>query len=199
MLSPYEVYTKYLALKMHFTKPKYDFFKYSGKVKANIDSFYKRKDTYFFEKMSRKKNEEEVINFFVSNFINSTDPSKMWIGELRSGGEKIYIAWKSKLQSLSYRFKEDLSILTEDSHLFESLNSKTNSHPKIIKYYLANKVCIETLVILDDITGFATKISNSSKKDPIFNDLYTKIIKYKPFLKYNKKDYINQIKNYINS
>ena len=33
--------------------------------RASVQSFYKRKDRYFFEKLSRQKNDSEVIEFFI--------------------------------------------------------------------------------------------------------------------------------------
>ena len=44
-------------LKNHFTKEKYDYHKYCGKSRASIQSFYKRKDRFFFEKLSRQKDD----------------------------------------------------------------------------------------------------------------------------------------------
>ena len=146
-MSAYNVYETYLALRQHFTNPNYDYFRYSGKVRTNIESFNKRRDRYFFEKLSRKKTESEVINYFVSNFIQSSDPSKMWVGELKTNGDENYLNWKTRTQSLSYRFKQELNSLTEKVHLYEALFSENGSHPRIIKQYLGGKVSIETLVI----------------------------------------------------
>ena len=42
------------AFKNHFSKETYDFFKYKGRVSASKAGFNKRKDKYFFERMSRK-------------------------------------------------------------------------------------------------------------------------------------------------
>ena len=54
-MTPFEVYKTYLALKNHFTQAKYDYNKYCGKVRASLNSFYKRKDRFWFEKLSRQK------------------------------------------------------------------------------------------------------------------------------------------------
>jgi hypothetical protein len=191
MLTPYDVYEKYLAIRMHFIEPNYDFFKYSGKVRTSKDSFNKRKDRYFFEKLSRKKNEKEVIEFFVSNFIESSNPSKMWVGELKERGEENYINWKGRIQSLSYRFNQDLKKLTENHHLFEVLFSENGSHPKIIKQYLGGKVSIETVVILDGVTSFISKLNSD---DPVLSIIINRVKKYKPFLSYDKEKFVNDIR-----
>jgi len=66
---PFDTYKTYLALKNHFTKDSYDYHKYQGKSRASLQSFYKRRDRYWFEKLSRQKEDKEVIDFFVANFI----------------------------------------------------------------------------------------------------------------------------------
>ena len=40
------------------------YFKYCGKSRASLQSFYKRKDRMWFEKVSRQKTDQEVIDFF---------------------------------------------------------------------------------------------------------------------------------------
>ena len=81
-MMPFDAYRCYLSLKNHFTKDHYDFHKYGGKTRATKQAFYKRKDRFWFEKVSRQKNDKEVVDFFVSNFVYTTDPSTMWIGEM---------------------------------------------------------------------------------------------------------------------
>jgi len=197
MLTPYDVYVLYLALKLHFTNPTYNYFKYSGKIKANIESFNKRKDRYFFEKLSRKKQKPDLIDYFVSNFIESSDPSKMWVGELREKGDDNYIKWKSRIQSLRYQFTQDINTLIKDDHLYGTLISKPNTHPKAVKYYLSGKISLETLVILNDITNFVNKLESSLIHDPIFCIVLNKIRKYKPFFVYDKSSFIEEIKSKI--
>ena len=79
---PVDAYRCYLSLKNHFTKDKYDYHKYCGKSRATVQSFYKRKDRFWFEKLARNKSDQEIAEFFISNFISCTDPGKLWIGEM---------------------------------------------------------------------------------------------------------------------
>jgi hypothetical protein len=65
-VTAFEAYQTYLALKQHFTKPGYDFFKYNGKVKVQASSFDVRKDKYQFHKLSKHT---DPINYLVSNFV----------------------------------------------------------------------------------------------------------------------------------
>ena len=110
-MMPFDAYRCYLSLKNHFTKDHYDYIKYRGKTRATKQAFYKRKDRFWFEKFARQKNDKEVVDFFVSNFIYSTDPGTMWIGEMIKEGEGRYQEWQKKVQSLSYVFKEEVNTL----------------------------------------------------------------------------------------
>ena len=112
-MMPFDTYRCYLSLKNHFTKEKYDYHKYCGRSRATVQSFYKRKDRFWFEKISRNKSDQEVVDFFVSNFITCTDPSKLWIGEMIKEGEGRYTSWKKRNQSLSYIFKEEVESIFE--------------------------------------------------------------------------------------
>ena len=104
---PFDAYRCYLSLKNHFTKDHYDYHRYGGKTRATKEAFYKRKDRFWFERFSRQKNDKEVVDFFVSNFVSCSDPESMWIGEMIRDGEGRYVDWKKKVQSLSYVFKEE--------------------------------------------------------------------------------------------
>ena len=69
-VTPFECYKTYVAMKQHFTKDKYDYFKYGGKSRASATSFNNRKDRYFFERMSRKKSDENSSILHFKLYIN---------------------------------------------------------------------------------------------------------------------------------
>ena len=177
---PFDAYKQYLSLKNHFTKEKYDYHKYCGKSRATVQSFYKRKDRFWFEKLSRNKSDQEVIEFFVSNFITCTDPSKLWIGEMIREGEDRYTAWKKRTQSLSYIFKEEIESIFANQDL-DSAFARKGSHPEILKAYLRGEVSIETMVILDRILGYRQDF-DKHLSDPVWETVSLRIKKYSSFL-----------------
>ncbi|OUV66823.1 MAG: hypothetical protein CBC89_04010 [Euryarchaeota archaeon TMED129] len=179
-MMPFDAYKSYLSLKNHFTKEKYDYHKYCGKSRATVQSFYKRKDRFWFEKLSRNKNDKEVIDFFVSNFITCTDPNKLWIGEMIREGENRYTEWKKRTQSLSYVFKEEIEIIFSDQD-FDTVFVNKQGHPILLKKYLGGDISIETLVILDKILGFK-KNFDSELQDPVWESVSLRMKKYSPFL-----------------
>ena len=194
-MNPLECYRTYIAIKNHFTQRKYDFHKYNGHVKASLQSFYKRKDRFWFEKMSRTKTEEEIKNFFVANFALSPDPQTLWIGEIIKNGESNYLKWKKRIESLTYMFKDQCDIIFADGDL-SSFEVKGTRHPKIVKLYLSNKVSLETLIILDKILHF-TKIYDKKLVDPVWEFTSMKIKKYSPFVYVDTKKYKGIVKEFV--
>lgn len=177
---PFDAYKQYLALKNHFTKEKYDYHKYCGKSRATVQSFYKRKDRFWFEKLARNKDDKEVVDFFISNFITCTDPSKLWIGELIREGEGRYTDWKKRNQSMSYVFKEEMESILNNENL-DSIFEIKNGHPIILRKYLGGDISIETLVICDRILGFRKDL-DSYLQDPVWETVSMRMKKYSPFL-----------------
>ena len=177
---PVDAYRCYLSLKNHFTKDKYDYHKYCGKSRATVQSFYKRKDRFWFERISRQKTDQEVIDFFVSNFVTCTDPSKLWIGEMMKEGEDRYEQWKKRNQSLSYIFKEETQSLFEEQKVDDVFDC-SKGHPIILKKFLSGKLSPETMVIYDKIFLFG-KDFDEKLKDPVWETVSFRLKKYSSFL-----------------
>ena len=191
----FDAYKQYLSLKNHFTKEKYDYHKYCGKSRATVQSFYKRKDRFWFEKLARNKSDQEVIDFFVSNFITCTDPSKLWIGEMIREGEVRYTDWKKRNQSLSYIFKEEIESILANQDL-DSIFARKNGHPIILKKYLGGEISIETLVILDHILGFKKQF-DKKLQDPVWETVSLRMKKYSPFLNIEVSRYKQILKQVV--
>ena len=191
----YDAYKCYLAMKNHFTKDNYDYQKYHGKVRATNQAFYKRKDRFWFEKFARQKKDREVEEFFVSNFIYSTDPGTMWIGEMIKEGEGRYTDWKKHIQSLSYVFKSDVETLF-DGYKVDEVFDCSKGHPLILKSYLGKKTSLETLVICDRILGYRKDL-DKKLNDPVWETVSRKIKKYSPFLNIDVPRYKKILKEIV--
>jgi hypothetical protein len=179
-MMPFDSYKTYLSLKNHFTKDSYDYFKYCGKSRATLQSFYKRKDRMWFEKVARQKTDQEVVDFFVANFVSCNDPETLWIGEMIKEGEDRYQNWQKKIQSLSYLFKEESESLFEENK-FQEVFSCSKGHPPLLKKFLTGKVSLETLVIYDKIFSYS-KNFDKKLKDPVWETVSRRVKKYNPFL-----------------
>ena len=192
---PVDAYRCYLALKNHFTKDHYDYHKYRGKTRATNQAFYKRKDRFWFEKFARQKNDQEVVDFFVSNFIYSTDPGTMWIGEMIKEGEGRYQEWQKKVQSLSYVFKEEIDILFDNKKVDEIFDC-SKGHPLILKSYLSGNTSLETMVICDRILEYR-KDWDTKLDDPVWETVSRKIKKYSSFLNIDVPRYKKILKEIV--
>jgi hypothetical protein len=186
-MSAFECYKEYLALKNHFTKPSYNYFKYNGKIKVDFSSFDKRKDKLFFQKLAKHP---DVHNFLIANL---SDNSKLWIRELAYSehAEKTYRDWAKKQQSLTYVFKQNLNKLNLDFN--SNFLCKNNEHPILLKLYLGDEISLETLCILLELSGAKTHWDSKMQYDLVWDDLKTKLEKYIPFIKYDK----DKIKNIV--
>ena len=194
-MMPADAYRCYLALKNHFTKDHYDYIKYRGKTRASNEAFYKRKDRFWFEKFARQKNDKEVEEFFVSNFIYSTDPATMWIGEMIKEGEGRYSEWKRKVQSLTYIFKQETENVFDNKRVDDMFDC-SKGHPPILKSYLGGDISLESMVIYDRILGYG-KDFDKRLKDPVWETVSRKIKKYSPFLNIDVSHYKKILKEVI--
>jgi len=195
-MSPFETYQHYLALKSHFTNPKFDFFKYGAKTRASVTSFNKRKDKYFFEKTSRKYSDKEVVDFLVSNFVSVDNPQNLWIGEIINSGERTYAEWMRRQQSLTYLFKEQSTELLSETELNNVFNC-SKGHPIVLKRFLSGKLSLETFVIYDKIFSFA-KDFDKKLLDPVWETVSLKVKKYNPFINIDVFQYKKILKGILN-
>jgi len=182
MAEAFEAYKKYLALKSHFTNPKYDYFKYQGRVKATPDTFETRKDKYFFYKLSKQKNLEQYL---VASFVD-LGPSQ-WIGDLMENMKvnNTYAKWLKRQESITYHYKNELIGLDDDYNKnFEVIDGQ---HPLLLKKYLQKDVCIETVIILDSITPFIKYWNKNIDDRVVWPEVRSKIDKYRPFVRFNNE------------
>lgn len=195
-MTPFECYTNFLSLKQHFTKPNYNAVRYNFKVRASLTSFHKRTDRYFYERLSRKKSEQEIKDFYISNFVAADNPNSVYIVDLMKDGEETYIQWLKRIQSLSYLFKSEVQNLLFEHNLNQILKCKNSQHSLLIRKYLQKIISIETLVILEKLLNFVGDY-NKVLDDPIWNFLQLKITKYEVLLNIDNKRYFNILKEII--
>ena len=197
MLRGFDVYKTYLALKRHFNSDRYNYFNYSFKnrgVSARYTTYKNRNDVFFFESLATDlKKHEEIEGFLVANFVYN---SSMWVGEMYGeDSKKIHNDWKKKIESLSYRFKEDVEYLRD---LIDTFNNKKlglelgfnriftverGQHPVLLEQLLGKHVSIESVIIMDKILNFTNTWNKRIMDRIIWPDFYLKMSKYQYFLK----------------
>tara|TARA_B100000287_G_scaffold351585_1_gene340769 strand:+ start:992 stop:1585 length:594 start_codon:yes stop_codon:yes gene_type:complete len=182
MNDPYESYKLYNALKLHFETDSYDALKYNFKTSIKPQSFFNRKDKYFFAKVAKTYG-KHLKDFYIANFKNDVK----YIGDmLNEGGERYYLAHKKVIESIHYSFQNDINKIYEINEVdFDGLFESNGQHPLIIKLWMQEEILLETIVILDSITGFMDRESKKINETIIWPDIYRKITKYKPFVDFN--------------
>lgn len=180
-----EVYRTYLAFKQHFSNENFDFFKYEGKVKAKEETYQGRRDFWKFEYLGRKYTDTEIKERFLSVFVYSDNPTKVWVGEVLKESNKDWIEYRKRWGSISYLFKEDIDYLKSKGDLNSILNI-SKGHPILLREYIKDKVMLETLLIFDIVCGFQ-KVWDSKLIDPVWRNLSTLLTNYKPFCSVNRE------------
>ena len=189
-MEPIDVYLMYCAMKAHFGNTDYDFITYKGKSRVSRDSFYKRKDRFFFVKLYRKYKEYyEIRDYFISNFIKDRN------GYISSFNNENYENWKIRRYSFYGIFSEEIKpFVKEFNPLFEV---KKSEHPKLMKEFLGGRLSLETLIVLDELVKFTKKCNQKLKDDIVWLDLKKIMNDYKRFLTIDKNKYRIQLLNLI--
>tara|TARA_Y100000296_G_scaffold87022_1_gene129274 strand:- start:4649 stop:5230 length:582 start_codon:yes stop_codon:yes gene_type:complete len=178
-MEPIDVYLMYCAMKAHFSKSNYDFHKYGGKTKVSRDSFWKRKDKYFFVKLAKKLDDHDSIqDYLISNFVKDHK------GYIANFNDENYKVWKDKKTDFYNVFFNELKPLVKN---FEPLfQTKNNNHPKLLKEFLGDRVSLETLIILDELVSFSKNWDKELKEDIVWPDLKKMMKNYKGFLTFDR-------------
>ena len=174
-MEPIDVYLMYCAMKAHFGKGDYDYIKYNGKTRISRKSFWKRKDRYFFVKLSKKYSNPKVVqNWFLANFIQDKR------GYIANFNDENYESWKSWRENFLDEFVIEMQPLV---HNFEPLfGQKDYEHPKLLKEYLGKRISIETMIILDELLGYGKKWDKNLSGDIVWPDIKKLMNNYKRFL-----------------
>ena len=188
MYGGFDVYKTYLAVKLHFTTDTYDYYKYGGKVNTKLDTFTKRKDRYFFHKLSTRYAETDILDFFVANFLSD---SKRWIGNLLANdGKDVYLDYKKRKEAFAYHFKQDCGTIASD---FGRRNISFNDgfippngqHPRVLRLLIQRKISYQTAVVLDHFLGFTKNWDKEITEKVVWPEISLKVARVKPFVNFN--------------
>lgn len=178
-MTPYKSAELYHSIKLHFTTEQYNYFKYSGKTRSK---FISESQYFIFDKLS-KKYKDEIIEFYVANFLENP---KIWVNELLSEeSNEIFLKHKKKNQSLTYLFKEDIINLLNSYKNLNDTIKVTNQFPILLTETFRKKINLETLIILDMISNFFPYWDKKLNDNILWQETKFKCLKYKGFLNIN--------------
>jgi len=188
MVNGFDVYKIYLAVKLHFTTDSYDYHKYEGKVNIKLETFTKNNARYFFHKLGTKYNKDDILDFFVSNFLSD---SGKWVKDLTGAdGNDVYLDWKKRNQSFDYYFRSDCNYILNDfnAHSFnfnDGFTSFGGQHPRFFQLVLSKNISYETAIVFNQIIGFSKRWDEEINEKVVWPIHSKRIKKYTPFVKYN--------------
>ena len=186
-MTSYDAYRLYLAIKLHFTTPNYDFFRHNAKVNSSLNSFLKRNDRFFFHKLATKYG-ENLRDYYVSNFV---DKPKTWVGDLvRADGDTVYNKWRKYNESFSYNFRNDCvlirNVIDVDNIQFDDVFSVVGGqHPRMLRLFLSGKISVQSFIIFDKVLSFVNRWDKEIKESVVWPEKSFKITKLKPFVNVN--------------
>ena len=187
MYGGFDVFKTYLAVKNHFTTD-YDYNKYGGRVTAKLESFTKRPDRYFFHKLSKRYNERDILDFFVSNF---TTNSSKWVGNLiQNDGREIYLEFKKRKEAFGYHFRNDLVAIANDFSnrglsFDDGFLCPNGQHPRMLRLLIQRKVSYQTAVVLNHFLGFTKNWDKEITEKIVWPEISLKVARVKPFINFN--------------
>jgi len=184
----FKAYRYYLALKLHFTSEKFNVFENRGNVKGSREAFNARNDRYIFEKLAKKfGNDRDIIQFFVANFAYGNE-SAIYAGQ---ESDDNLTEWNKRKQSITKIFIDDLACLLTHVEINKLPTNSIfdfnfNQYPVALTLFLANKISIETLVIINELDHIIEHWLDNTSVQYIWNNEFLRIQKLTGFVKYDK-------------
>ena len=197
-MNGFKAYRYHLALKLHFTKEKYNVFETRGNLKVSVDAFRSRNDSYIFERLAKKlETDKHFIQFVVANYAYGN------VNYLYDEGLAVsnYVQWLKVKESITKTFGDDISTLfyeatKQDVGQDYIINCTNNDLPFIIKLYLGKQIQPQTISIIHDLTGIIDTWQNNPSLNIFFEDEMLRLKKLKGFFSYDKEKLENIYKSY---
>ena len=188
MYGGFEVFKLYLAIKLHFTTDTYNYEEYEGKVNCKLETFTKRNDRYFFHKLSKQYDRDNIVDFFVANFIHN---NKKWVRNLlQNDGRDIYIDFKKRKESFGYHFRSDLVAVRNDFDnrglsFDDGFLCSGGQHPRLLRLLIQKRASFQTIVALNYFLSFTKNWDKEITENVVWPKISSTIAKLKPFVKFN--------------
>lgn len=185
-MNPYDFYRIQLPIHLHFTST-YDYFKYHGKTKfVSSEDFIRKREFPLFRGMANKVNTSQCKDFCVAQYASDRDS---FIFNSVEQAWQTYVEWEKKQNLLSETVRNDLQLILSSNIILKTIRDGT-----LLQMAAQNKVQKETVIILDSVfarflDSWKTKYAN----DPYLIKVVERLIKYRPFVTFNKEKIISVI------
>lgn len=183
-ISGIDAYKVFQAIKLHFTRKSFDYFRSGGKVKISDDAFNARRDKFAFHRLAKNYDHDQFVQLVLANVLKKH--SLYSLSLLEPEAEDSLIEYQKRIQSLSYIFKQDLErILSwsyENNVSVDTVLNPGDSYPPLAKMVMRKEICFETLVILNGVLNFFPMWNRRVKDEIIWPEFAFKCEKYSPFV-----------------
>lgn len=187
----FKAYKYYMAIKLHFTDPKFNVFVNRGRVKGTLQRFQARNDRFFFEKLARQfPVDKDCIQYLAANFMYG-NPNVVYEADEAMANYREFIR---RRQSITKVFADDLSTAINQRAQYDFSGNKI---PDVIQLLLANKITLETVSILNDLDGFVETMKQNDHLNLLLGDTLLTIEKSKGFVKYDSYKIMSHYINFL--
>lgn len=184
MMTPFQAGEMFLSLRLHFTRPSYDYFKYHGKTNMTHEKFELRSDKFLFAKLTRMyQTPEEYRDLVVANCLKDTHLYSRML--LSSEAQECYLAYRKIHESLSYQVEQDYYwLFDQNCNLNFWLRSENEWHdyPPLLRAVWSKHVKLETLLVMNRILNFLPVWERKIQDTIRVPDFLMLCRKYDPFL-----------------
>lgn len=165
----FRVYCIYMAIKLHFTSPSFNYAEYGPMTNYKFETFYaKEGQRKQFGRLARRFHHDEecvIENYIISNFVVN---QKTWVTHLLTKqGEHHYQQWRQLYENFTYNFarncEENLFPLIREHGIpfMEYLKPKSpDVHTKLMEDIITKKIPVWFLIAIHKVTGFLDAYDN---------------------------------------
>ncbi len=180
-LSPHQTCKLFMNVRNHFSKEKFDMFS-SKSIRYTEESYEKRKDKPFFEKLAYDYASGDLEYYFMSNFLaGANHPSEQTDGN--------YNEFKARMHKIEYIFNVDCMLIhsymiKQDLNFNDFFISKTGGLPVAIQMLNGKLINIETICLIDALfNGIIVETMDKQITDDfIWKPIRLRILKYSPWI-----------------
>lgn len=195
-IDPKSVFKLYLQLKNHFNG-RGDVIKTNWRMNLSDAAYAKRKDKFFFVKLSEKFTLKELALIFIGNLVSNQDA---WIGEISdSDAVTFYHTYLARLKQLRFRYEEDVKNIY---HFARKVNlnalgdvfkyNEDHNSSYIFKMLQGGIISFETFIMLD---SFLNIIEEHDKYDNIVWSSYSvRLHAYRKLFKVDKDECVRMFR-----
>lgn len=183
LLEPFVGYKLYTAMKLHFTKDSYDFFKNGGRTKIKGRTFDEKTDVSCYINLTTSVPKKDILQYLLANFVEGNYNVVYNI----PNGTKIYRQWCARIDSLSYNFQLDIEKICSEMEemgtvdIASIFHNEDGCHPILLRMYMGGHISIETMCILETRLEYIEQFDISMEYDIIWHSNRKKIVKYLAF------------------